>query len=154
MFNIYRWQTGPPNVAAGFVTQTRFHTYLQYLSVFHCCIDIGSIYQWRAVEGHLFRSFKWSMVIDINKYEVILRYVFQPYRPGLGLNVYFHIQKHAGGLRPGGEQPPPLSSSQHRSQVWTLCPGTQCLIRIRGVMDPRGETGFKQAAATPAHDWL
>ena len=34
-------ETGPPNVAAGFVTQTWFLTYLQYASVLHCCIDIG-----------------------------------------------------------------------------------------------------------------
>ena len=41
MFNIYRYETAPQNLAAGFDTQTRFSTSLQYVSVFHCCVDVG-----------------------------------------------------------------------------------------------------------------
>ena len=70
-------------------------------TVFHGCIDIGT------VEGHikcstevfkssmvipsLFRSLKWSIVIDINRYvQVISWYVYQPYRPGLNPIVCIH----------------------------------------------------------------
>ena len=45
-------ETGPPNLAARFVTQTRFLTYLQHASVSHCCIDIGVLIdeeQWKVV---------------------------------------------------------------------------------------------------------
>ena len=46
-------ETGPANLAAEFVTQTRFRTYSQYLSVFHCCIDIwvfiNEVEQWKVI---------------------------------------------------------------------------------------------------------
>ena len=64
MFSIYRY-----------VTQTRLHTYLQYLSVFHCCVDIG-----------VFISEDQRKVILSVKQKCFLGkiiYFDQPYRPGL-----------------------------------------------------------------------
>ena len=42
MFNIYIDKRLDHQIKQlGLLLKTRFHTYLQYLSIFHCCINIG-----------------------------------------------------------------------------------------------------------------